>query len=495
MYLIGYDIGSSSIKTALVDAQSGEVIDLVQSPSVEMEIVSPRPGWAEQDPETWWKHVIAATKKIQESHPEKLKEVQAIGISYQMHGLVLVDESMKALRPSIIWCDSRAVPYGSKAFESLGSNWCLSHLLNSPGNFTASKLKWVIEEEPHIYEQAKYLMLPGDFIALKMTGNPVTTVSGLSEGMFWDFSKEEVSGELLDHYGIDRGLIPPIVGTFSEQGRLSREASELLGLPVGTRVSYRAGDQPNNALCLNVLQPGEIAATGGTSGVVYGVVDTPQYDLASRVNGFAHVNHTKADPRIGILLCINGTGIQYNWIRQNCAPEGISYPEMEAEAQRIPIGSEGLSILPFGNGSERMLENVDMGAYICNLKFNRHKQAHLYRAALEGIAFSFVAGMKIMREMGISIEVLRVGNDNMFQSEVFSTTLATLIGSEIQVLETSGAIGAAKASGVGVGIYQSPHEAVSAQEEVRRYHPLQEKASYEEAYHQWEKYLYGVKAP
>ena len=489
MYLIGYDIGSSSIKAALVDAQSGELVDFVQSPSEEMEMVAPQPGWAEQDPELWWKHVVAATQKFKTSHKEKLKEVKGIGISYQMHGLVLVDESMQALRPSIIWCDSRAVPYGNQAFEQLGPNWCLSHLLNSPGNFTASKLRWVIENEPHVYEKAKYLMLPGDFIALKMTGNPVTTVSGLSEGIFWDFSKEALSTELLEHYKIDKGLIPPIVGTFAEQGRLTQEASEVLGLPTGTPVTYRAGDQPNNALCLNVLNPGEVAATGGTSGVVYGVVDSPQYDSASRVNGFAHVNHTKSDPRIGILLCINGTGIQYNWIRQNCAPQGISYPEMEAEAQKIPIGSEGLSILPFGNGSERMLENTDMGAYMCNLQFNRHKQAHLYRAALEGIAFSFVAGIEIMRGMGISIDVLRVGNDNMFQSEVFSTTLATLVDSEIQVLETTGAIGAAKAAGVGGGIYTSPEEALQNQQEVKRYQPGSERGLYQEAYASWKTYL------
>ncbi len=492
MYLLGYDIGSSSIKAALIEAQSGKVIDFVQSPTVEMAMSAPQPGWAEQDPELWWTHVVAATQKLRASHAEKLKAVKAIGISYQMHGLVLVDESMKVLRPSIIWCDSRAVDIGNRAFEVLGPEACLASMLNSPGNFTASKLRWVIENEPQLYERAKYLMLPGDYIALRMTGNPVTTISGLSEGIFWDFQKEAVSEKLLSHYGISADLIPPIVGTFSEQGKLSSTAAEELGLSAGTVVGYRAGDQPNNALCLNVLEPGEVAATGGTSGVVYGVVDKPLFDPASRVNGFAHVNHSPTDPHIGILLCINGTGIQYNWAKQNCGGKELRYVEMEAMAQEVPIGSDGLSIIPFGNGSERMLENRDMGAYICNLQFNRHKQGHIYRAALEGIAFSFAKGIQIMRDMGLSVDILRVGNDNMFQSEVFSSTLATLVRSEIQVLESSGAIGAAKAAGVSVGFYGSIGEAVRNQEEVKRYTPIADSGLYEEAYDRWEKHLRKV---
>ena len=409
-----------------------------------------------------------------------------------MHGLVLVDASMQVLRPSIIWCDSRAVEIGNKAFGELGSEYCLPALLNSPGNFTASKMRWVQENEPEIYEKVKYLMLPGDFIALKMTGIATTTVSGLSEGIFWDFQQEQVSEKLLSHYAISSDHIPPLVGTFANQGALTEAAAAGLGLPVGTPVGYRAGDQPNNALCLNVLNPGEVAATGGTSGVVYGVVDKPVYDPASRVNGFAHVNHTPENPRIGVLLCINGTGIQYNWAKQNCGAGDKSYMDMEAMAQAVPVGSEGLSIIPFGNGSERMLENKEMGGYICNIQFNRHKQAHIYRAALEGIAFSFVKGIQVMREMGLSIDVLRVGNDNMFQSTVFSTTLATLVGSEIQVMEASGAIGAAKASGVAVGIYSSVEEAVKNQEEVKRYSPLSDSGAYQAAYDVWEKELAKV---
>jgi xylulokinase len=492
MYLLGYDIGSSSIKAALVYAQTGEQMAVAQSPETELEMLAVQPGWAEQHPATWWANVCLATQKLLQNTRVDPAQIKGIGIAYQMHGLVLIDENQEVLRPAIIWCDSRAVAIGDQAAEEIGREQCLQHLLNSPGNFTASKLKWVKDNEPALYERIHKIMLPGDYIAMRLTGEIRTTASGLSEGILWDFQENAPADLVMDYYGFDKSLLPKLVDTFSLQGEVTTTAANATGLTSGIPVNYRAGDQPNNALSLNVLEAGEVAATGGTSGVVYGVVDQPLYDPASRVNGFAHVNHSSEAPRVGILLCINGAGIQYRWIKQQMAEQGISYLEMEKAAAAIPPGADGLRILPFGNGAERMLGNQAPGAKINNLQFNRHHRAHFYRAALEGIAFSFVYGMGILQEMGLNLQVMRVGNDNLFQSAVFSGTISNLLSSRIEVLETTGAIGAAKAAGVAAGIYSSVREAMTGNKLVTTYEPINSNGSYQAAYQAWRSDLENI---
>lgn len=489
MYLLGYDIGSSSIKAALINAASGQSLVVVQSPDTEMDMLAANSGWAEQHPESWWHNLCLATKKVLEEASIDPALIQGIGISYQMHGLVLVDKNQQVLRPAIIWCDSRAVEIGNNALAQLGTERCYSQLLNSPGNFTASKLKWVKDHEPDIFGQIDKIMLPGDYIAMRLSGDLSTTISGLSEGILWDFSTHSPASWVMDHYGFDAHLLPEILPTFSLQGKVTAGAASATGLVPGIPINYRAGDQPNNALSLNVLEPGEVAATGGTSGVVYGVVDQPLYDPQFRVNGFAHVNHSENQNRIGVLLCINGAGIQYNWIRQHIAEAGMSYDHMEQMAASVPPGSEGLRILPFGNGAERMLENKTPGAQINNLQFNRHQRAHLFRAALEGIAFSFVHGMNILEEMGLNTQVIRVGNDNLFQSTVFSSTISNLIGSRIEIIETTGAVGAAKAAGITNGIYASVRDAMQGNRILKVYEPETANGAYKNAYELWKKDL------
>lgn len=498
MYLLGYDIGSSSVKAALVDAESGKTVASAFYPKTEAPIISKKAGWAEQDPAMWLGNLKLATKDVlkrlgdiiprNRAQIDIADSIAAIGISYQMHGLVCVDKDLNVLRPSIIWCDSRAVPYGERAFRELGDKWCLEHLLNSPGNFTAAKLAWVRENEPELYSRIWKIMLPGDYIAAKLTGSVCSTVSGLSEGIFWDFVKNEPSRELIDYYGFESTLLPQVKPTFGIQGNLTREAAEELGLKEGTPVTYRAGDQPNNALSLGVFNPGEIASTAGTSGVVYGVIGNVAYDPISRVNTFAHVNHTAADPRLGVLLCINGTGILNSWMRRNVAPEGISYPQMNALAAEAPIGSDGVSILPFGNGSERMLGNKDCGCSIHGLNFNRHGKAHLVRAAQEGIVFSFRYGIEIMEQMGLKVDTIHAGNANMFLSKIFRDTLAGVTGAVIELHDTDGAAGAAKGAGLGAGIWKTPREAFSTLDRLAVITPSHE-AEYQEAYEKWKTHL------
>ncbi|MCK4346877.1 MAG: carbohydrate kinase [Bacteroidales bacterium] len=490
MQLLGIDLGSSSIKVSVIDAETGKCLSSATYPRKEMPIKAEQPGWAEQDPEMWWKNVTLAVKEVLK-HPSIIQEtIEAIGISYQMHGLVLVDKHSEVLRPSIIWCDSRAVDYGKKAFREIGEDKCLARLLNSPGNFTASKLKWVKENEPQTYRRIHKIMLPGDFIAMKLTGEINTTLSGLSEGIFWDFKHNQPADFLLDYYGLENSLLPDQVPTFSSQGQILESVARDLGLSSGVKVTYRAGDQPNNAFSLNILNPGEVAATAGTSGVVYGVSEEVKYDPESRINSFAHVNHTTEKTRIGVLLCINGTGILNSWLRNQVGGQVIDYKEMNKRAAAIPVGSEGLCIMPFGNGAERMLGNKDLGCRILNLNFNLHRQDHLFRAAQEGIAFAFRYGMDIMRESGISPDVIRAGMANMFLSPVFREELSCLTGSTIELYNTDGSQGAARGAGIGAGIYSSFEEAFRNLDMLEVTIPDESKISlYQEAYFRWKQEL------
>jgi len=489
-YLLGLDIGSSSVKAAVVEIASGKAVAQSQSPDHEMPMSAPQPGWAEQDPELWWKHVVMAIQKCLASIDKK--RVKAIGIGYQMHGLVVVDQQLKPLRPAIIWCDSRAVEIGNNAFQGLGEEYCLTHLLNSPGNFTASKLKWVQQNEPEIYKKIFKVMLPGDYIALKLTGEALTTKTGLSEGVFWDFPSQSLSQKLIDYFGCDSKVICPQTGVFSSQGKLCKSACDELGLSSETMVSYRAGDQPNNAFALGVINPGEAAANGGTSGVIYSVTDRDVFDAKSRVNTFLHVNHQNEQKRNGVLLCVNGTGILNSWLRKNVSSS--SYENMNELASRVDVGSEDLLFIPFGNGAERILENKISQASLHGLDFNRHSQAHLFRAAQEGIVFAFQYGFDILAAMGVSAQTIKAGATNLFLSPVFREAFVNTMNVKLELYDTNGAIGAALGAGVGAGIYSSFAEALGGLNKQMEIIPEKEKTEmYKEAYIRWNNKLRELK--
>ncbi len=502
-YVLGFDLGSSSVKASLVNVDTGVAVASAQSPAEEMSMTAVKPGWAEQDPEMWWDHLQICTKTCVQKAAVQPPDVAAIGISYQMHGLVCVDANQKALRPSIIWCDSRAVDIGNEAFKKLGEKYCLERLLNSPGNFTASKLKWVKENEPSIYEKIYKIMLPGDFIAMKLTGEISTTASGLSEGILWDYEAQGAAQQLLAHYGIDQTLLSPVLPTFSIQGKLKKSVAELLGLKEGTPVSYRAGDQPNNAFSLNVLNPGETAATAGTSGVIYSVTEKNAYDAKSRVNTFMHVNsHTPVEGskngspiRNGVLLCINGTGILNSWLRKTMRSSGttLDYNTMNAISAEAPIGTDGLVVLPFGNGAERVLENKNINGSFHGLNFNRHQQSHVLRAAQEGIVFALKYGFDVLQQMGLTTKVIRAGNSNMFLSPLFREAFVNTIDARLELYDTDGAKGAALGAGVGAGIFGSFKEAFSGLKVIRSEEPAQQlKIPYAEAYEKWLRQLQSV---
>lgn len=489
-YLLGFDIGSSSVKAALVDTQSGQAVEIVSAPSTEMPIASPRAGFAEQHPDQWWHYVCECSKKLMSKYPDARNSIQAIGLAYQMHGLVVVDHQGQVLRPSIIWCDSRAVETGDQLLELFDAEAFLDRHYNYPGNFTFSKLRWVQQHQPDLFERIDKIMLPGDYIAFKMTGLIRSSITGLSEGIMWDFSANRASYDLFEKCGISPDMIPEHHPTFTIQGETHPTAAEELGLSPGIPVSYRSGDQPNNAWSLHVNEPGIMAGTGGTSGVLYGISTRPVIDQTQRTNSFAHVNYTVDHPRIGTLLCINGAGILYSWIRKNVTGQEFSYSELEQRASKVAQGSDGVLILPFGNGAERMLQNKPVDAHFSGLDFNRHHQDHLIRAALEGIGFAFYYGYEIMEELGMASQILRVGNDNLFQSKIFSQLLSSLSGATIEIRNATGAVGAALGAGVGSGYYKNPAEALSSQEVIRIIEPIPELSkSYQDIYHNWKSLL------
>jgi len=487
MLLLGIDIGTSFIKVSVVDADTQQSVASAQYPETETPIKSLQSGWAEQSPEMWWEHTVQAFKKLNATKKFDPKNISAIGISYQMHGLVIVDKQQKVLRDAIIWCDSRAINIGENAFNKIGKEICSSSLLNSPGNFTASKLAWVKNNEPGIYKQIDKIMLPGDFIAMKLTGQITTTSSALSEGIFWDFIKDEISKDIMAHFDFDDSLIPKVQTLFSSHGKVSPDRAKQLGINENIPVTYKAGDQPNNALSLNVLEPGEVAANAGTSGVIYAVTDKLLFDKYSRVNSFVHVNHEKGNKRIGVLLCINGAAIMYSWIKKVCG-ENLSYKEMDAKASKINPGSDGLFILPFGNGAERMLQNKMIGAHISNIDLNKHTNAHIFRAIQEGIAFAFRYGLDIMRENDLHPTIIRAGKANLFLSDVFIQSFVNATGVAVELYENDGSVGAALGAGIGAGIYKSYNEAYSNFKPLGKFEPSNVDL-YDGLYKEWKKLL------
>lgn len=486
MYLLGIDLGTSSVKASIVSMETSKAIASAQYPETEASIISLQKGWAEQSPDTWWEYVQAAIKKVLSQNAIDKNAIQSIGIAYQMHGLVVIDTNQNVLRNSIIWCDSRAVSYGEKALQKLGNDFCLAHMLNAPGNFTASKLAWVKENEPAVYAKIDKVMLPGDFIAMKLSGTITTTPAALSEGVFWDFKNETIATSLLDTFGFDKNLIPSIQPVFSNHGEVKGDIAISLGLPSGIPIAYKAGDQPNNALSLNVLEPGEVAANAGTSGVIYGVGDQLKADQQSRVNQFAHVNHTKEQKRLGMLLCINGTGIMNSWTKKHFGD--ASYPKMNELAQEVEAGADGLQVIPFGNGAERIFNNREIGAHFIGLDLNRHSNAHIYRAVQEGIAFSLRYGLDILRENDITPGVIRAGKANMFLSNVFSQIMADLSNTPIELYDADGSVGAAIGAGIGAGLYKHPKEAFSQFKPIETIEPKSFE-KYNGLYAQWKETL------
>ena len=496
-YFVGIDIGSSSVKIAVFDADTGRTIGSVTYPDKEQPISAPHPGWAEQNPEMWWENFTQGFRLLVQKFSVDTSRIEALGISYQMHGLVLVDQSGDVLRPSIIWCDSRAVDIGEQAFADMGEERCLQRLLNSPGNFTASKLAWVKQNEPEVYSRIHKFMLPGDYLVFRLTGSITTTTGGLSEGVFWDYQEMSPSTHVMDHFGFDASLVPELVDAIGMQGTVKSSVAANLGLRPGVQVTYRCGDQPNNAFSLGALHPGDVAATAGTSGVIYFVTDQPFADRLGRVNTFVHVNSSPEEPRNGVLVCVNGTGILYSWLRKLVSVGGdMNYTELNRLAASAPAGSDGLMWFPFGNGAERILGNRSVGSSLTHMDFNRHSASSLVRAGMEGIVYALRYGLDIVREGGMSVSKISAGHANMFLSPTFRAIFSNVTNTSVSIYSTDGAEGAARGAALGAGFHSTAEEALASLEIVERVEPDSSQVDvYEAAYEEWRGELELAGAP
>jgi len=493
MYFLGIDLGSSSIKLSVLNAEKGVAVCTVTVPDFEMDIIAPKFGWAEQDPEQWWKHIKNGIQQLGNNHQINLKEIAAIGIAYQMHGLVLTDKELNPIRTSIIWCDSRAAAIGNEIYDRIGHNNCQQQILGSPGNFTASKLKWVRDNQPGLFAKAAYMMLPGDFIASRLSGIAQISTSGLSEAALWNFREGRLATEILEAMGIPETIIPEIVPSFGNQATVHADIANELGLDPNTKITYRAGDQPNNALSLNVLRPGEIATTAGTSAVVYAVSQQDIYDKQNRINTFLHVNNTATAKHNGVMLCINGSGILYQWLRKIMSAGNnslLSYDMLNAEAAKVKPGSEDLRFYPFGNGVERIFNNRQASSGIQNLNFNIHQSAHLVRSACEGIVFAMNYGFDVMKSVGVNGQAVRAGNANLFLSPVFREIFTNTTQTTLELYNTSGSEGAARGAAFGYGYYNSLDEAFTGLECIDRIEPKADLCNqYQEIYNHWKSHI------
>ena len=488
MYFLGIDLGSSSIKLAVLDGTTGKAIANTTVPDKEMQMHAKQSGWAEQDPESWWSYTCDGIAKLK-NQGISIELIKAIGISYQMHGLVLTDRDLNVLRPSIIWCDSRAASLGRAIYQEKGNDFFQSRILGSPGNFTASKLKWVQENEPELFKKAAHLMLPGDYLAAKFSGVAQISKSGLSEAALWNFNQGKLATDVLDAMGLPADLIPEQVANFGHQCTIMPAVAKKLGLSKDVQVTYRAGDQPNNALSLHVNQPGEIATTAGTSAVIYSVTDKDSYDKENRVNTFLHVNDIPEHKRNGVLLCINGSGILYQWLRKivSAGSENlVSYDFLNNQAARVQAGSDGLRFYPFGNGVERIFNNKEATSGLQNLNFNRHETSHLVRAACEGIVFAMNYGFEIMQEIGAGGNRVKATQANLFLSPVFREIFVNTTKTTLELYETNGAEGAARGAAYGYGHYKDLNEANNGLQLISTQEPNTELSNtYSEWYELW----------
>lgn len=437
MAFLGIDVGTSSVKVSIV-GEDGVILASATAPaSSERAINSPNPNWAEQNPEDWWED---AQQAILNLPLEARLQVEAIGIAYQMHGLVLVDSQFQPVRPSIIWCDGRNIQESQILAESLGLDALENRLLNKPGTLTLAKLAWVAEHEPETLAKAHTFGLPGDFIAYKLTGEWSTTKSGYSEMVGWDFGASIPFEEGFRKAGWKLPL-PEARPNLEEGAPIQKVIAEKLGLPPSARVTYRAGDQPNNAFGLGVLQQGETAISAGTSGVLYGIGDSSP-GLHEGINRFLHVNS-----QIGVLMCLNGVGSALAFARrtwfQNQSYEALSELASQANPENCPY------FFPFGNGAERILSERAFSGFT-ELDFNRHNLPELARSVFEGIAFAYRLGSEKMEKAGCLSKVVNGTESGLLKSSFFAQLLANELQVELILSEGDGSTAAARGAALGI---------------------------------------------
>lgn len=463
-YLLGIDIGTSGTKTVLFD----EAGNTIASALGEYPLYQPNVGWAEQDPEDWWKATFSTIKAVLGKSGVNPSDVKGVGLSGQMHGAVLLDKDNQVLRKAIIWCDQRSSAECDQITSIIGKERLIEITANPAlTGFTASKVMWVKNNEPEIFEKVKKILLPKDYIRFKLTGEFATEVSDASGMQFMDIPKRKWSSEVLDKLGIDKGLLGDVYESQEVSGKVHKAAAELTGLKEGTPVVGGAGDQAAGAVGNGIVRPGVISSTIGTSGVVFAFSENVSIDPKGRVHTFCH-----AVPNTWHIMGVTqGAGLSLKWFRDNfCIEEkrtaelmGIDpYVLMDQEADRVEAGCSGLIYLPYMMGERTPHLDPNAKGVFFGLSA-KHEKQDMLRAVMEGVVYSLKDCLEIIKEMGVDVSEVRASGGGgksklwrQMQSDVFGTEITTINSSE------GGALGVALLAGVGTGVYSSVPEACDA---------------------------------
>lgn len=461
-YLLGVDIGTSGTKVLAIN-ETGKI---AASTSAEYPLLTPRPLWAEQHPQDWWSATCICIRKIVETIPPE--QIVGIGLSGQMHGLVMLDDKNEVLRPAILWCDQRTQAQCDWITETVGASTLIEETCNPVlTGFTAPKMVWARDNEPEVFSQARMHLLPKDYVRFKLTGEFATEVSDASGTSLLNVPKREWSTPVLDKLEIPIEHLPRVYESFEVSGKISRDGAAATGLKEGTPVVGGGGDQAAGAVGNGIVQSGVISVTTGTSGVVFAFADSPAIDRALRVHTFCHAVPNKWHV-MGVMLSAGGS---LRWYRDAlCISEmqvaqvmGIDPYELIArEADAAPAGSEGLLFLPYLTGERTPHPDPTARGGFIGLTV-RHNKAHMARAVLEGVAFGLKDSLEILRTMNVSIGNVRASGGGarssvwrQIQADIFGYPLSTMAADE------GPALGVALLAGVGAGVYKTVEEACEA---------------------------------
>ncbi|MFL6335582.1 MAG: xylulokinase [Pyrinomonadaceae bacterium] len=465
MKLLGIDVGTGGSRALVVD-ESGRV---VASATVEHEpFASPRTGWAEQDARDWWRASEAAVREVLQADGVSAEEIACVGLTGQMHGAVLLDERDEPLRPSIIWCDVRTHEQCRALTEQVGAER-LIQLVSNPAleGFTLPKMLWVREREPEVWGRVRSVLLPKDYVRLRLTGEKATDVADASGTLLFDVTHRKWSDEMLELAGLDRSLLPRAFESSEITGRVSAEGAKATGLLEGTPVVAGAGDQAAGAVGMGIVRPGAVSATIGTSGVVFAATDRPALDPKGRVHTFCHA----VPERWHVLGVSQGAGLSLRWFRDQFgagADDGRDpYERLGEEADTVPPGADGVLWAPYLMGERTPHLDPHARAALVGLNAS-HRRAHVVRAILEGVAFSLRDTFTIFEEMGVPVESIRLGGGGA-RSRVWRQIQADVYGREVELVEADegAAYGAALLAGVGGGAWTSVDDACAAAVRVR----------------------------
>lgn len=462
-YLLGIDIGTSGTKTVLFDVDANTIC----SKTCEYPLYQEHNGWAEQDPLDWWNATVEGIYYVISTSKIDSKQIKGIGLSGQMHGLVMLDSNGKPLRKSIIWCDQRT----GKEVEDMNRLLTPQKIINITANpaltgFTAAKILWVKKNEPEIYKKCSHILLPKDYIRYMLTGEFATEVSDASGMQLMNVGKRDWSDEILDPLGIDRSLLGKMYESPDVTGEVHNKAALATGLAIGTIVVGGAGDNPAAAIGTGIVSEGNAFTTIGTSGVVYAISDKVAIDKKGRV----HTLCASVPGKWTVMSCTQAAGLSLQWLRNNVCSEEVDlasklgidpYEIMTAMAREVPIGADKLIYLPYLMGERSPHPDPDCRGTFFGLSAI-HQRAHLIRAVLEGISYSQLECVDVFREMGVSIDNMMICGGGA-RSNVWRQMFADLYGCPVSTIkaEQGGALGVAILAGVGAGIYKDLEETCS----------------------------------